>query len=56
MILKTKFLWKDIMNKRNCPVCDLAEAVVIMRFTPELLSGINPTYRLEEFKNAVKGK
>lgn len=44
------------MNKRNCPVCDRSEAVVIMRFTPELLSEINPTYSLEEFKNIVKGK
>jgi len=44
------------MNKRNCPVCDWSEAVVIMRFTPELLSEINPTYRLEVFKDAVRGK
>jgi len=44
------------MNKRNCPVCDWAEAVVIMRFTPELLSEINLTYRLEVFKEALKGK
>ena len=44
------------MNKRNCPVCDRSEAVVIMRFTPELLSEINPTYSSEEFKNIVSGK
>jgi len=44
------------MNKRNCPVCDRSEAVVIMRFTPELLSEINAIYRLEVFKEAVKGK
>ncbi len=44
------------MNKRNCPVCDGSEAVVIMRFTPELLSEINPTYDFEEFKNIIKGK
>lgn len=44
------------MNKRNCPVCDSTEAGVIMRFTPELLSEINPTYRLEVFKDAVRGK
>ena len=49
------------MNKRNCPVCDSIEAVVIMRFTPELLSGVAPPYRLkefkiEEFKNIIKGK
>ena len=44
------------MNKRNCPVCDRSEAAVIMRFTPELLSEINPTYYLEEFKNTIRGK
>ena len=49
------------MNKRNCPVCDSTEAVVIMRFTPELLSGVAPTGRLKEFKieevkNIIKGK
>ena len=44
------------MNKRNCPVCDSLEARIIMRFTPELLSEVNPTYRLEELKKAVKGK
>jgi 2-polyprenyl-3-methyl-5-hydroxy-6-metoxy-1,4-benzoquinol methylase len=27
-----------------------------MRFTPELLAEVNPTYRLEIFKKAVKGK
>lgn len=43
------------MNKRNCPVCEGSEAVVIMRFTPELLSEVNATYRLEVFREAVKG-
>jgi len=44
------------MNKRNCPVCDQSEAGVIMRFTPEILSEINPTYNLEAFKNIIEGK
>jgi len=44
------------MNKRNCPVCDSNETVVIMRFTPELLSEVNETYRLEVLREAVKGK
>ncbi|HIJ53921.1 MAG TPA: class I SAM-dependent methyltransferase [Planctomycetes bacterium] len=49
------------MNKRNCPVCDSTEAVVIMRFTPESLYVVAPPYRLEEFKieefkNIIKGK
>ena len=44
------------MNKRNCPVCDCSKTVVIMRFTPELLSEVNATYRLEVFKEALKGK
>ena len=46
----------NIMNKRNCPVCDRSEAVVIMRFTPELLSEINPNYHFKEFKNILEGK
>jgi 2-polyprenyl-3-methyl-5-hydroxy-6-metoxy-1,4-benzoquinol methylase len=37
-------------------VCDGSEAAVIMRFTPELLSEVNSTYRLEVFREAVKGK
>ena len=44
------------MNKRNCPVCDHNETVVIMRFTPELLSEVNETYRLEVLREAVNGK
>lgn len=44
------------MNKRNCPVCGSNRADVIMRFTPELLAEVNPTYRLEILKEAVKGK
>lgn len=44
------------MNNRNCPVCDSNKANVIMRFTPELLAAVNPTYRKKEFENAIKGQ
>ena len=47
---------KQIMKKRRCPVCDTMEAVIIMRFTPELISKVNPTYCLEDFRKAVQGK
>ena len=44
------------MNKRNCPVCNSATAYLLMKFTPELLAAVNPTYVLNNFKRAVKGK
>lgn len=43
------------MNKRNCPVCGSDQAGIIMKFTPELIAAVNPTYRLEKFKDAVSG-
>ena len=44
------------MNKRSCPVCGSNESIIIMRFTPKLLSELNPTYRLDKFEKAMKGK
>jgi len=44
------------MNKRNCPTCGSNIADVIMRFAPEMLAELNPTYRLELLRVAVKGK
>jgi 2-polyprenyl-3-methyl-5-hydroxy-6-metoxy-1,4-benzoquinol methylase len=44
------------MNKRNCPVCDLSNAEVIMKFTPELLSAKNKTYKIEELTKSLKGQ
>ena len=44
------------MNRRLCPICDSSDAKVIMKFTPELLASINPTYNLNVLKTALKGK
>ena len=41
---------------RPCPVCDSRDATIIMKFTPELLAEVNPTYNLVVLKEACKGK
>ena len=44
------------MKTITCSVCNANQADIIMKFTPELLSAVNPTYVLNNFKRAVKGK
>jgi len=44
------------MNKRSCPVCDSMCAEIIMKFTPQLLTTLNPTYDLDVMVDALKGK
>jgi len=44
------------MKVRNCPVCDMKNAKVIMRFTPELICAMNATYDVDRFKDVVRGK
>jgi hypothetical protein len=41
---------------RNCPVCDARNAQVIMEFTPELICMMNPTYNVDRFEEALRGK
>jgi len=44
------------MKQRSCPVCDSYDAEIIMNFTPELLTSVNPTYNLNVLKDALEGK
>lgn len=43
------------MEQRPCPICESRDARVIMRFTPELLADVNPTYSLVTLKEACDG-
>jgi len=44
------------MNRRPCPLCDSSNAEIIMKFTPELLTEVNPTYDIKVLKKAIVGK
>lgn len=43
------------MRKRTCPVCNSSDANILMKFTPELLASVNPTYNLHVLKNVLNG-
>lgn len=47
--------WGKNMQQRPCPVCESCDARVIMKFTPELLAAVNPTYNLGTLKKACEG-
>ncbi len=40
---------------RDCPVCGVTDASMVMKFTPEQLCKINSSYSLEKFKRALVG-
>ncbi len=44
------------MLKRKCPICGETKSNVIMKFTPEILCTVNPSYKLDVLKNTVHGK
>ena len=54
--VRNGYLKEDKKNIRNCPVCGLNDARVIMRFTPEQLCKSNLSYSLEKFKKALDGQ
>ena len=46
----------DVIKKRSCPVCNSNASQLIMKFTPELLAEINPTYKLGLLNDAIKNQ
>lgn len=43
------------MKKRSCPVCESSKAETLVRFTPEQLCRVNPSYKEEQLHKAVSG-
>src|SRR5689334_12758076 len=43
------------LQTRACPVCDSTQAEIFMRFTPDLISQKNPSYKADVFRRAVLG-
>jgi len=44
------------MKKRNCPVCGSNKNNLLMKFSPELLSAVNSTYKEEILKEILNGQ
>lgn len=44
------------MQKRSCPVCKTSDSNIIMKFTPEVITEMNNTYRPEIFRELINNE